>query len=225
MASPAPATATAPPPPPDRFVTQLQKIQQQSAAGVYLPDLLKAQSGGKDDMPRKVKLAIRREFFTLKQYIGGVIFGTGLGALVLAILALATGAMSFGFLGDGWQIKLGAFLTAFCAMSLTAVVETRRNQTCSATNKHVDEDKRGHECILNDDCTNGNMVFSGMCSHPTAKLAPFRMACTIAAGLLGVGLLIAGGTSKTSATPHGKDMYMPIVLGYGSGIVFGYIFS
>lgn len=206
------------------------KLEQQKAFSSPFaksaPEMLKLQSEGEDDWQRKLKLSIRRQYFNVYQYMGGVLLGVATGILVTCLVFVFALDFPFTMFGEDpnvskWQ--WGWFLVTFFMSELAGRVETRRQFHCDPYNKDVDARRRGMDCITNRDCSVAQDLKGGLCVRrsPGAFVGFMRIYVPYVAFLGGVLLLIL---ADAPAPP--RDQIAPAVLfGVGSGMVWGYVFS
>lgn len=83
-----------PPPPPSRFDMEVERIQKSSSMGVFMPDLIQAKEGGLD-IPTKIKLAISKQYFSLRQAIDAGILGSAFTTLIVSLILWSEGCIDF----------------------------------------------------------------------------------------------------------------------------------
>lgn len=152
-----------PPKPPDKYQQQVAEMQRNAAFGIFIPDLLKAKSGGREDMQREIKLLIRKQYFTYPQMRRLVVTFTVMGMMIAAALFSALWLPLR--LGEFYQsFGFGVCVGAFAMLVYWYFVGENWETICNKHSKYVDPDKRGTECIEHGDCSNTNYA-RGMCIH------------------------------------------------------------
>lgn len=208
------------------------KVEQRKALsspyGKSVPEIIKLESEGLDDWQRKLKLAVKREYFSLWQYIGGVFFGIAAGLLVANLVFLFAMDSDFTMTGEDANVvkwQWGYFLLSFFVAELIGRVEARRQFHCDPNpdKKGVDPKRRGMDCLNNRDCTVQMNVPGNLCVRktPGAFISTIRIYVPWVLFLIGCLLLILA----SAPAPPTNQLAPAIMLGTSSGLLWGYFFS
>lgn len=212
----------------DNYWKVEQKKALASPYGKSVPEIIKLESEGLDDWQRKLKLAVKREYFSLWQYVGGVLFGIAVGLMVANLVFLFAMDSDFTMTGDDpnvvkWQ--WGYFLLAFFVAELIGRVEARRQFHCDPDpdKKGVDPKRRGMDCLNNRDCTVQMNVPGNLCVRktPGAFVSTIRIYVPWVLFFIGCLLLILA----SAPAPPPNQLAPAIMLGTSTGILWGYFFS
>lgn len=226
----------------NRFATQLDDIKKNAAFGVYIPDAIKAQSKGKVDYNRDILIQVRKEFFTMTEYLQGAFWALTIGAFAGALtVALLTPGGFPNLVGPDAGMIWGVFLLSFGISALISETGAHAGiRKCTFEKwKHddpkkgiksgdykVEEEYRGRDCLNDWDCTAASTVAPGACAHPkmwsSTKLA--RGLFTPLILLAGVVLTTITFTATEYRLPK-KDLAQSIIYGIGFGTFFSLLFS
>jgi hypothetical protein len=138
----------------DRYKDKLKELQRNAAFGVFIPDLLEAQSGGRDNIQRGIKLAIRRQYFNTLQVQRLSV------TMVVVGMCIAAGLYESTFCPAGLYKHLSSFVFGLATGAASLMIfwwlaGANWQSVCNRNNQYVDEDKVGAECLSNEDCTRG----------------------------------------------------------------------
>ena len=226
----------------DRFIKELADMKQNAAFGVNVDDVLTAQSKGKHDEWRELKLQVKRQTFNSKQVFviiyWAMIFGAFLGVVI----------MSFVVPGLRWNTNRDTFMNLsifILAMGISNVISGTQTfaglKTCT-DKKHysiepasgqwgnhyiVDEEFIDHECLIDHDCTKGKMLKPGqygMCQHKVKKIRWISNRAGVVLFVAGVVMCVTS-FSTTGHHPSPGDMYQSAVYGTFAGVAQALIFS
>lgn len=227
----------------DRFQTQLKDMQGKAAFGLYMPDVVKATSGGKTDLNRDILVTVRKEFFNKYQFIEGIYWastaGMFVGALVVAILT------PNGFpdlLGENAAMIWGVFLLSFGISSLLSESGAHSSSRKCTREKFkyddpskgikagetykVDEEYRGMDCLDDWDCTRKSTVTPGVCTYPKPNRLFLTIRRVVSPISLLAGIVLTATTfSSTDFRLAQKDLAQAIIYGIGVGTFFALILS
>jgi hypothetical protein len=206
----------------NKYNEQLADMKRNSAFGVFIPDLLKAKSGGREDMQRNIKLLIRKQYFSTYQVfrllvtflVLGMMVATALYSALWSPLATREYYQCFAF-----GVCAGAFVGMFYWYMVGANWET----VCNKHSPGVDPDKRGTECISADDCTVGRPSVDNMCVHrrPSDEVRIVRNSLMF---FLLVGAGIFAGAASTAGKWDVKHAFAGVVFGASCGMFVWQIF-
>lgn len=207
----------------NRFIAKLAEMQNTAAFGLNPQEVIRAKSGGKKDYTRMIQLSIRREFFTLGQYMVGVYWGITLGMFIGAVTLSET--TPGGSWLDGYKVNfmmsLGVYLLSTGLALATSSVEAHSAiRRCSTKpedqfkQEGAPDDTPGHpdgveagfsgsECITDFDCTRRAAIKKGVCKLPersgTGKfLTSGGVVIFLVAGIV---MTIIGATGSAKALP------------------------
>jgi hypothetical protein len=217
QAAPQAAAPQAAPPQYNKYNEQLAEMKRNSAFGVFIPDLLKAKSGGKEDMERGIKLSIRRQYFTTDQVLRLQVTFLVLGMMVAT--ALYSALWSPLDTQEYYQCFVcGVCAGAFGGMFYWYMVGANWETVCNKHNPKVDPDRHGAPCVSADDCTVGRPSNSlGMCVHrqPSSYVKFVRDSFMF---FLLVGAGIFAGMATTAGKWDAKHTFAGVVFGASCGI-------
>ncbi len=217
---------------PNRYDQTKKEIADGILFGAFTPEVLAAKEGEQRGLRAnqydKIKLYIRDEYFDRYQYLGGFILGVSLGLLVATVVIIN----GFGFGDWSWGpdvfAKLAVFFIVFAIMSHYGKVRTKRKLICDPENKNVPKGRKGMECFQDYDCSlEKGSYFKNTCKpeRPGYSFVRFlRSYGELFSLLIGIGMIPLA-ISNGQSFPSGPDLGIPIMLGMGSGIFYGYIFS
>lgn len=227
----------------NRFLSDLNKAKNEAAFGVYVPDIIKAQSGGKTDYNREIQLSIRREFFTMKQYLVGIYWAMTIGMVIGALtLALLTPNGFPDVFGENALMIWGVFLLSFGMSTMLSDFESHGRIRKCTTKKwdnddpsgkktykkgdfKVEEGYRGMECMSDWDCTRKSSVTGGVCSLPERNALFKFQQKVIAPILVVVGAIMTTITfSSTDFRLAKKDLAQSVIYGIGFGTILAIAF-
>jgi hypothetical protein len=218
--------------PANRYDKILQKRTQNAYLGGTDEDYLRDVSHGHFDFSRELKISIRREYFTLHQYIGGVILGLSIGLIVATIAVTQLYKITFRNLNQTYRGTTGLMLVCLAVGIRFGSRYARRPTRCAKTGpkaKFVDASKKygeGADCITNSDCTESVRRVSGMCRVPPNQghMLYGRVVLPIIALLAGIILLILQERQGAPWGPAG-ELFSFVVFGLSGGFIIAYIFS
>ena len=210
------------PPRPDRFQKQIGEMQRNAAFGVFIPDLLKAKSGGREDMQRNIKLLIRKQYFNTAQVTRLVVSFTVVGMMIATALYCA--------LWSPLDLKnhYESFAFGVCAggagmMIYWWFVGANWEAVCNKSNPKVDPDKRGIDCLDNSDCTSGYPDDSPMCVQRRPSVYWRFIRNSIIFGLI-IGAGSFAGMAGQQHSWDGKHTFAGTVFGASCGWFLWQIF-
>ena len=206
------------------------KIEQRKAfASPYAksaPEVLRLESEGLDDWTRKLELAVKREYFTLWQYIGGIMFGIALGIMITLLVFIYGLDFPFNMMGDDANVsqwQWGWFLVCFFLTEIMARAETRRQFHCDPYNKDVEPRRRGMDCLTNRDCTVQEHVSGGLCVRKTpGALVGFIRIYVPWIALVGGAILLV---MADAPAPPRAQIAPAVLFGTSTGVLWAYTFS
>lgn len=225
-----------------RFDAQLSDIKKNAAFGVYIPDVIKAQSKGRVDYNRDILLQIRREYFTMTQYMQGVYWALTLGAFAGALtISLLTPGGFPDVMGKDAGMIWGVFLLSFGISALISETGAHTGiRKCTfdkwkhddpkkgikAGDYKVEDEYRGTSCLSDYDCTAKSQVPSGVCAHPKIGSLSKLMRHLITPLVLLAGVVLTTITfTATGYRMENKDLAQCIIYGIGFGTFFALLFS
>ncbi len=149
----------------DRFDQGAREAMANAFMGTSSVEMLRNATKGQEDIPRKIKLAIKRQYFTYSQVshiaVFSVFFGMGLACMILVFSFGATNYTEGGAGIAKWAyIMGGAWVTSWFLN-----YETRGGFRCDPDKEGVDNDKRNAPCLDSFDCTIRERVPPGLCTH------------------------------------------------------------
>ncbi len=222
--------------PPNRFSQDLVEKSQTAFKGHTDTDYLKAATNGNLDFTKHVRISIRHEFFSLPQYVGGVILGICLGAIIFLFLG---GAM-YGYnyrVGDAYQVVFGAFFLLFAFGIILGERFNRRGKRCVMKGKYTkyvspqyknERTGKGAECFEDQECTDTNIVPPGQLCRIPPYLPHMYWGRTITkylSLLTGIGLVVWWLTSDSSGSADGPTLSTFCITGFAMGYVWCYMWS
>lgn len=228
----------------NRFQADLDKFKKNAAFGAYAPDMIKALSGGQTDYDRDILLSIRRQYFTMTQFIQGIYWALSIGMLIATLaLGIVTPGLFPDLLSANAGMIWGVFLLSFGISSLVSESGAHTGIRKCTTEKYkdpkdpkakeydgykVDEEHRGQECLTDGDCSikPASQIPPGVCAHPKMGSFSKLMRHLITPIALVVGIILTTLTfTATSYRLPGKDLAQSIIYGIGIGTVFAIMFS
>lgn len=231
----------------DRFKTDLAKLQETAAFGLNVMDVLKAQSGGKEDYTKEVQFSIRREFFTFKQVREISYWSMTLGMVIGALAVALTPPSVFPDLlnGPDGSMVIGVFLLSFgLSLVFSDFVAVQNIRKCTtdkwkATDQQVQQGKKtkgdykvepeyqGRDCFTDWDCTRKSTVTRGVCKLPKAKTpGSYVVRHFFAPLVLLAGILMTAFTfTQQDIRPNPKNLAQAIIYGIGFGTAVSLFFS
>ena len=152
----------------DRFKTGAQEQLANAAMGTSSVKMLRDASGGQEDIPRKIKLAIRMQYYTAAQTFGLMLaafaFTMGLNAIIYVYVYKAVKYDLFAS-DAGWD-KGTFFALGFWIAAWFGAYESRGGYRCNPDNEEVKKQrKEGVACIDDYDCTKSQKLIYGACRH------------------------------------------------------------
>jgi hypothetical protein len=219
--APAPVAEGQPPPKFNRYEGELKEMQKNAAFGVFVPDLLKAQTKGEEDMARGIKLMIRKQYYTSAQVTRLLITFTVIGMMISAALytSLWSKIDTAKYYGS---LIFGICAGAFSMMVFWWFVGANWHAVCNADNPLVDEDRHGRDCLEHADCSIG-AVGPNMCiqERPTKFWRGVRG--TLMLALLG-GAVAAASLAGSAEAWDPKTTFAGLTFGSASGAFLWQIF-
>jgi hypothetical protein len=201
-------------------------MKRNAAFGIFVPDLLKAQSGGHDDIQRRILISVRKQYFNESQYWRGVINAIFVGLATATFVFIASSSL---YPSEAPLSFAAGFALGFWALFVrNTYFAPRWNSHCNPKNKDVPYDLKGMVCIESSDCT----VTTGpvadpehLCVHdtPPEEVLAASVFLRVAALIIAIGLTIAAyqsdmGWNSTLASAGAFT-------GAGCGVLIGYLMS
>ncbi|BCU09250.1 hypothetical protein [Sicyoidochytrium minutum DNA virus] len=216
--------------PRNRFEVATERVAAKAYQGVDTTKWLSLVSGGHMNFTRELKLVIRKEFFTLHQYIGGVLFGLSVGLIASAIVMLIFFGIEDSVTSGPWQFLWGLSLIVFAFGAWLGWGYTKRATRCVTRGpeaKYVDPPKRqgqGYECIEDADCSS-TYQRGGLCKVPKARGLKWfiRRFLIYVALITGIVLIVLGSRNGVSL-PTTQALIVFVFLSFGTGFIWPYIF-
>ena len=210
----------------DRYKSSAREQVSNAYLGTSSVDMLRAATGGREDIPKKIKLAIRRQYFTYDQVFivtaSAMVFGMGVQIVVL----LSTGAMEFTF-AQGTINKL-----AFLFLGITLGALMGRNLTvgglkCDPSSKQVKRSgKSGQACLDNFDCTNEKEPGPRICTHPTKHGATGTIRNSVLYGApLGMFICFAWSAFVDEGFATSEERYIMTIIGMMVGVFLMFVIA
>jgi hypothetical protein len=200
-------------------------MKRNAAFGIFIPDLLKAQSGGREDIKRRILLSVRRQYFNESQYWRGVINAIFVGLGIATVVFIASEYLSPGenplSFGAGFMI---GFWVLFVRNTKFA---PRWSASCNIKNKDVPYEFKGAPCIEHSDCT----VTDGPVADPEHLCVhdePNEFTRAVSLFIRLAGLIVAVGFTVAADIGPGWNSGAATAgafVGAGSGVIIGYIMS
>lgn len=219
----APTAAPTAAPKYNRYTEQLAEMQRNSAFGVFIPDLLKAKSGGKEDIARNIKLLIRKQYYNNEQVVRLVVTFLVLGMMIAA--ALYSSLWSPLDTKEYYQsFAFGIFAGAFAGMFYWYMFGANWESVCNGHHPEVDADKHGIDCVDPWDCTVGSIREpKGMCTYRRpSSYARFLRNSLMFFMLVGAGVF--AGMASTANNWNGKHVFAGFVFGAACGMFIWQLF-
>lgn len=223
--APGPGAATGAAPAPvkfNRYEGEIKEMQRNAAFGVFIPDLLKAQSKGQEDMARGIKLMIRKQYYTTDQVLRLLATFTAIGMMITAAIYTALWSKIEGKYYS--SLLFGICTGAFSMMVYWWFVGANWHAVCNADNPYVDEDRHGMDCLDHSDCSIGAVSPNGqMCIQQRPKKFWRAIRGTLMLGLLG-GAVASFALASSESAWDAKTVYAGVVFGAASGAFLWQIF-
>jgi hypothetical protein len=191
--------------------------------------MLRDATGGEEDIPKKIKMAIRTSYFDYSQAftltIAGMMIAFGISAILYVYafevveFSLACGGASLG--------KSAYFMLGMTLAGYLGAIQTRGNYLCNPKKKGVEKaGKAGRPCLDDLDCSNTDPPLYGSCTHPSkhAGIAWFRD-ILLKGGPLAAIILAIGYSQSDERSVSPVEIWTAISIGMGSGIVYMMIAS
>lgn len=225
----------------DRFNASLKKIGAHSAFGVFVPDVIKARTGGKVDYFRDIQISIRKQYFTFSQVSAVAMWASFIALAVGAGAVAITADITPDLLGESGQLFWSTVLTS-ASLCILFVDRTtvRAGRYCAGADvkweadgdghkkgdPKVDREYQGRSCLSDWDCTKRAKVAKGSCASPK----PFKWITTVRTVIIPVvaafciAFIIFAYTQTSGRLPE-THLVQAICYGLGAGTVFSIIFS
>jgi len=159
----------------NRYMADLQNYKATAAFGIMPFDVLKAKSGGRQDMYRDILITMRQEFFTFSQVTTIIFFSMALGCTIGALTVAITGNVFPDVIGPNASFVWSVFLLSFGLTGMYASHRAKRSskkcltkaQSESRKLEVLDEEFQGIDCLEDWDCMRkAKAPPKGACSHP-----------------------------------------------------------
>lgn len=225
----------------NRYTSQLHDMQNTAAFGLNIGKVIAAKSGGRKDYSKDIQFSIRREFFTMKQFVVGafwaMIFGLFIGTLLMSLVVP----------GGQWDVMaypamtIGVFVLAMGLADIAAEAEAFSSiRKCSSkqqkvikngkevTDYIVDAEFRGAPCLTPFDCTKGGHLKPGQrgaCSAGHGSLVKFKRRAITPLVLLSGIALVTYSFLDSDERPSTKNLLLSSVFGVFSGTAMALVFS
>lgn len=209
------------------YLNQKDKKFADAATGETIFDLIKFKTGGNIDFQQKLKLFIRREYWTSAQVMNMAVLGFSLGMALMLIVFIFSYDLNYNlFSRRGLVRKLGIFLTFMGVGIIFSKFAPHYIKQCKPGAKGVDRNLERHQCLENRDCTRSNRVYSGACNYPVGNA--FEEALRFILRMLvlvGIGMWIASAASDDLNNPPSttQDQWVSAVMGFAFGNILSFV--
>jgi len=217
----------------NRFDQNARESMASAFMGLSTVDMLRNATQGQEDIPKRIKMAIRRQYFSQSQTFHWAFFSFCVGAGIATLVYVYTfDAIDYQLIsGEATNAKLAFFFGGMWLTSWMASYETRGSYFCSKKdkflNKGVDQNKQGMPCYDDADCTVTEKFRKDACAHPS-KWGPIKLlrdvfywGTMIATVILG----IVAAATPDSRGATAEEGFISFVFGMMLGVLWMFTFA
>lgn len=223
----------------DKFRQSGLNQLRNAAFGINTVDWLRDASGGKDDIPKAIKLSIQQNYFTYGQAfyfaVTAFLFGAGIWTIAFKFM----GALDFNLRGEDSMEKLSFFFLGFWLASVATINSTGGQKQCDVS---IPEVKAEHgeaiPCVDDYDCVSNCGVVPGGCGQPneSGRLCNhnswkgWRKTMRLLAATMPMVLFISLFVYATQAQKEvprvsSNERFISVSFGIGFGAAYMFVFS
>ena len=213
----------------DRYLQNARENMATAFLGTSSVEMLRDATKGKEDIPRKIRMSINKQYFTSGQVMwlmaAAACFSLGLGTVIIVYTFDAVDYSFWG--GPATNEKIAFFFVGFWVAAWFTGYETRGARWCDPDNDKVRKQKKQKaDCLDDTDCSITEYPISGSCTLRKKHwlVRRFRQLAWVAPPIAFAGAFFGGKVDGDRASTT-EERYSSAMIGLMIGVAWMMFFA